>query len=465
MSNTPVTPQKNKAPQLLKKNNLPDAININQFQDTDGLPQDGMDKLVVRGGNRLEGDITISGAKNAALPLMCAAILSADPLTLENVPLSLRDIASLNEVLKSLGVAVAIDEDNNSLHLSADSITSTTAAYNLVRKMRASVLVLGPLLARFKKARVSLPGGCAIGSRPVDLHIKGLEALGAEIKVEEGYIVASAPEGLKGGDIVFPKVSVGATENLMMAAALAKGTTRMINAAQEPEIVDLAECLNKMGAKISGHGTSEITIEGVESLHGATHAVVADRIETGTFMIAAAMTGGKLTLKNASVKQLDSLIDILRKADVQIDIDGADMTVTGHDKPIKGFDIMTEPYPGFPTDLQAQLMAMMTLCEGASMITETVFENRFMHVPELNRMGANITAHSHSAIIRGVDGLKGAPVMATDLRASVALVLAGLVATGETVISRIYHLERGYENIAQKLGGVGADIIKIQAAK
>lgn len=465
MSNTPVTPQKNKAPQLLKKNNLPDAININQLQDTDGLPQDGMDKLVVRGGNRLEGDITISGAKNAALPLMCAAILSADPLTLENVPLSLRDISSLNEVLKSLGVAVAIDEDNNSLHLSADSITSTTAAYNLVRKMRASVLVLGPLLARFKKARVSLPGGCAIGSRPVDLHIKGLEALGAEIKVEEGYIVASAPEGLKGGDIVFPKVSVGATENLMMAAALAKGTTRMINAAQEPEIVDLAECLNKMGAKISGHGTSEITIEGVESLHGATHAVVADRIETGTFMIAAAMTGGNLTLKNASVKQLDSLIDILRKADVQIDIDGADMRVTGHDKPIKGFDIMTEPYPGFPTDLQAQLMAMMTLCEGASMITETVFENRFMHVPELNRMGANITAHSHSAIIRGVDGLKGAPVMATDLRASVALVLAGLVATGETVISRIYHLERGYENIAQKLGNVGADIIKIQAAK
>lgn len=459
------SPEKHKKTGLRKTNALPEAINVNQLQNTESLAQDGLDKLVVRGGNKLSGTITISGAKNAALPLMCAAILSAEPLTLSNVPLTLRDIDSLSDVLKSLGVAIASDTESKTLHLSADSITSTTAAYNLVRKMRASVLVLGPLVARFKQARVSLPGGCAIGSRPVDLHIKGLESLGATITVEEGYIHASAPEGLIGADIVFPKISVGATENLMMAACLAKGTTRLINAAQEPEIVDLGECLNKMGAKITGLGTSDITIEGVTSLHGAAHSVTPDRIETGTFMIAAAMTASTLTLKNASIKQLDSLVDILRKAGIEITMSDDDIIVTGHNAPIKGFDIMTEPYPGFPTDLQAQLMAMLTLCEGASMITETVFENRFMHVPELNRMGANITAHSHSAIIRGAKGLKGAPVMATDLRASVALVLAGLVATGETVISRIYHLERGYENIAQKLGDVGADIIKIEAAK
>lgn len=455
-----------KSGQRLKKqttSKLPSALNSNALHVTGEYPEDGLDKLVIRGGHQLKGTIQISGAKNAALPLMCASILSEDPLHLENVPLALRDIDSLSDVLKSLGVAIAKDEDTSSMRLCGDGIDNTTAEYNLVRKMRASVLVLGPLLARFKKARVSLPGGCAIGTRPVDLHIKGLEALGAKISVEKGYIVADAGDGLVGAEFEFPVVSVGATENIMMAATLATGQTILKNVAREPEIVDLGECLNAMGAKISGLGTDTLMIEGVDHLHGATHAVIPDRIEAGTFMIAAAMTNGHLRLQNACADHLDSLINMLRDAGINIEVDGQDIVVSGNLDNVSGFDVMTEPHPGFPTDLQAQIMAMLCICNGASMITETVFENRFMHVPELNRMGANITAHNHSAIIRSVDRLKGAPVMATDLRASVALVLAALVAEGETVVNRIYHLERGYENIARKLSAVGADIRKIEA--
>jgi UDP-N-acetylglucosamine 1-carboxyvinyltransferase len=322
--------------------------------------------------------------------------------------------------------------------------------------------VLGPLLARFGEAKVSLPGGCAIGSRPVDMHIKALEEMGAEIKLEEGYINATTPAGgLMGAKILFPKVSVGATENLMMAATLAKGETVLANAAREPEIIDLGECLIKMGAKISGLGTDTIRIEGVTAMHGTTHSIVPDRIETGTYMVAAAMTGGTVRLQNARLEHLSAAAGHLSQTGVEIEQDGMDIIVSRqHDLRLKGIDIMTEPHPGFPTDLQAQFMAMLTLCEGAGMVTETIFENRFMHVPELNRMGADISVQGNSAIVRGVDGLKGAEVMATDLRASVALVLAGLVAEGETTVNRIYHLDRGYERIVEKLGGCGANIRK-----
>lgn len=423
---------------------------------------DGMEKIRIRGGRALNGKIRISGAKNAALPLMCASLLTGDPLELLNMPVTLRDIRTLGDVLRHLGVAVAMDEGRARLHLSADTLTGTTAPYDLVRKMRASVLVLGPLLARFGNARVSLPGGCAIGSRPVDLHIKGLEAMGATISITDGYINADAPEGLKGADFVFPQVSVGATENLMMAASLAKGTTRLINAAQEPEITDLGECLNKMGAKITGLGTSTVTIEGVPALKGATHSVMPDRIETGTFMIAVAMTGGDVMLDGGCMQHLQTLVSLLRKGGVTIEQTDAGIRVAHDGTPLEGFDVMTEPHPGFATDLQAQIMALLSISKGAGMVTETVFENRFMHVPELCRMGANIAAQGNSAIIRGVAKLNGAPVMATDLRASVALVLAGLVAQGETVVNRIYHLDRGYENIAAKLGSVGADITRIR---
>ncbi len=446
------------------KNRLPTPVNVNAasvIEDADGA-NDGMEKIRIRGGHKLNGTIRISGAKNAALPLMCASLLTNDPLELDNMPVSLRDIRTLGEVLKYLGVAVAIDNGRARLHLVADNVSGTTAPYDLVRKMRASVLVLGPLLARFGQAKVSLPGGCAIGSRPVDLHIKGLEAMGATITIADGYIYASAPEGLKGADFVFPKVSVGATENLMMAASLATGTTRLINAAMEPEIGDLAECLNKMGAKITGIGTSELVIEGVPSLSGTVHSVLPDRIETGTFLMAVAMTGGDVLLENTCFKHLQSLVALLRSAGVSIEQTDKGVRVAHNGDRLHGFDVMTEPHPGFPTDLQAQIMALMTIGSGAGMVTETVFENRFMHVPELCRMGASITAQGNSAIIRGVEKLKGAPVMATDLRASVALVLAGLVADGETVVNRIYHLDRGYENIAEKLGAVGADIARIR---
>lgn len=415
----------------------------------------------MRGGKQLNGTIPISGAKNAALKIMCAALLTEQSLYLENNPNSLRDIKSQIELLEYLGCAVKAEGDL--MAINASLVEHQTAPYDIVRKMRGSILVLGPLLARFGQAKVSLPGGCAIGTRPVDMHLDALKEMGAEITLEEGYIHASVPAGrLQGTKILFPKVSVGATENLMMAATLAEGETILANAAREPEIEDLGECLIKMGAKIEGLGTQTIKITGVEKLSGAHHSVVPDRIETGTFMIAAAMTGGTVRLKNARLDHLTALAALLEDCGVRIEEDGADIIVSrGDDARIKGVDIMTEPHPGFPTDLQAQFMAMLCTAEGAGMVTETIFENRFMHVPELSRMGANITAHGNSAIVRGVETLKGAEVMATDLRASVALVLAGLVAEGETTINRIYHLERGYENITQKLRDVGADIEKI----
>ncbi len=417
-----------------------------------------LDKIKIIGGQELNGELPISGAKNAALKIMCAALLTDQSLHLENMPNALRDIDSQTELLTHLGCTISSERDL--MAINARNINDFTAPYEIVRKMRGSILVLGPLLARFGEAKVSLPGGCAIGTRPVDLHIKGLEDMGATITLEGGYINAKASKSLSGATIAFPKVSVGATENLMMAATLAKGETILSNAAREPEIADLGECLIKMGAKIDGLGTDTIRIEGVKSLSGAHHSVLPDRIETGTWLIAAGMTGGTIKLKNARIEHLSSVMGLLSQSGMEIDQDGDDITVHRNGLRLKGIDIMTDPYPGFPTDLQAQFMAMLTLAEGAAMVTETIFENRFMHVPELNRMGADITAQGNSAIIRGVKKLKGAEVMATDLRASVALVLAGLVAEGETVVNRIYHLERGYENIVEKLQGVGAQIEK-----
>lgn len=423
----------------------------------------GMDKMRVTGGGKLNGSIKISGAKNAALKHMCASLLTDEPFTLTNMPTTLRDVNFLSQVLEQFGVDVQKDEGNSAITLHAKEIKSHFASYELVRKMRASILVLGPLLARHHKAEISLPGGCAIGSRPIDLHLKGLEAMGAEIILEEGYVKATAPKGgLKGADITFPFVSVGATDNLLMAATLADGVTTLRNAAREPEIVDQGEALIKMGAKIEGLGTSEIQITGVKKLHGATHSVVPDRIETGTYMCAVGLCGGELRLQNTRMNFLSALIAPLKEAGMSIEQDGDDILVRRNGAKIKGVDIMTEAYPGLATDLQAQFMTMLTLCDGAGMISETVFENRFMHVPELCRMGANITVKGNSAIIRGVDKLKGAEVMATDLRASVAMVLAGLVAEGETIINRIYHLDRGYENIVEKLTAVGAKIERVR---
>lgn len=425
-----------------------------------------MDRLRITGGNPLNGTIEISGAKNAALPLMTASLLTDGTLRLKNLP-HLADISTLASVLRQLGVEVHLNggitggHTGRVIELTASEVTSTTAPYDLVRKMRASVLVLGPLVARCGEARVSLPGGCAIGTRPVDLHIKGLQELGAEIELEDGYIVARAPKGLTGANIVFPKPSVGATENVMMAACLAKGRTTLTNVAREPEITDLAECLNAMGAKIEGAGTDTIRITGVEKLNGAEHTVLPDRIETGTYAIAVAMTGGKLLLKNTRIDLIQSVVDELRMAGVTIKETAEGIEVSrGKDRP-RAVDIMTEPYPGFPTDLQAQIMAMLTVSEGAGMVTETIFENRFMHVPELARMGANVTIHHASALVRGAPRLKGAQVMATDLRASVSLVLAGLVAEGDTIISRIYHLDRGYERLVEKLSACGADLERL----
>ena len=441
------------------------AAQIISFQDIkDTRAEDrkagglAMDQIKIRGGNRLNGNIRISGAKNAALPLLCTSLLTDTPITFSNMPVSLGDIKTLSAVLAELGTEIRLI-DENTMELGTPTLKSKRAPYELVRKMRASVLVLGPLLGRFGEAEVSLPGGCAIGTRPVDLHISALEEMGAIITLEDGYVKAKTEQGgLVGADIKFAKVSVGATENIMMAAVLAKGTTTLHNAAQEPEIVDLGECLIKMGAKINGLGTSTITIDGVPALHGCDHSVLPDRIETGTWMIATALTGGEVTLENGRLDTLTALIDPLRKAGVQIEERGDDIFVHRNGKPLVGTDIMTEPYPGFPTDMQAQFMTLLTLCQGAGMVTETIFENRFMHVPELCRMGADITVQGNSAIIRGVDTLKGAEVMATDLRASVALVLAALVADGETTINRVYHLDRGYEDIVKKLGACGADI-------
>ncbi|WP_448203404.1 UDP-N-acetylglucosamine 1-carboxyvinyltransferase [Azospirillum sp. sgz302134] len=431
-----------------------------------------MDKIRIRGGKPLHGSITVGGAKNAALPLMTAALLTEETLTLTNLPI-LADINTLCNLLLQHGVAIHMagaggECAGRAVDFTARDITNTTAPYDLVRKMRASVLVLGPLLARCGEAKVSLPGGCAIGARPVDLHIKGLEAMGADIQIEGGYIVAKAPKGgLRGAEYVFPKVSVGATENLLMAATLAKGTTVLVNAAREPEVTDLAECLVKMGATITGLGTDRLTIEGVDRLHGARHMVVPDRIETGTYAMAAAMTGGTLDILNTRMDLIKAAVKALTPAGVaftEIDRDGqAGIRVSRANGELVGVDVMTEPFPGFPTDLQAQMMALMCTARGAGMITETIFENRFMHAPELMRMGARITVHGSSALVRGVERLTGAPVMATDLRASVSLVLAGLAAEGETTVNRVYHLDRGYERLEEKLAACGADIERIRA--
>lgn len=443
------------------QNTNPNVVDANvQVKDAQSAASTGMSRLVIRGGQQLNGDIPISGAKNSALKLMCAALLTGETLRFENMPNSLRDIGSLVDLLDHLGCKIS--QEGNLMGINAGGVDHQTAPYDLVRKMRGSILVLGPLLARFGKAQVSLPGGCAIGTRPVDLHIKGLEEMGATITLEGGYIHAEAPAGgLQGAKILFPKVSVGATENLMMAATLANGTTILANAAREPEISDLGECLMKMGAKIEGLGTDTIRIEGVKELNGAFHSVVPDRIETGTYIIGAAMAGGTVTLKNARIDHLSAVLGLLSQAGIEVEPFGDDIVVHRSSEFLRGVDVMTEPYPGFPTDMQAQFMAMLTIARGAGMVTESIFENRFMHVPELVRMGADITVQGNSAIVRGVEMLKGAQVMATDLRASVALVLAALVAEGETTVNRIYHLERGYENIVGKLSGVGADIQKV----
>ncbi|HEX6443363.1 MAG TPA: UDP-N-acetylglucosamine 1-carboxyvinyltransferase [Stellaceae bacterium] len=429
-----------------------------------------MDKILIRGGVPLSGTIPIGGAKNAALPLMAASLLAPEPLVLANLP-DLADIHTMANLLVQHGVTITnaaptgvAAQQGRVLELSARHITSTTAPYDLVRKMRASVLVLGPLVARCGRGRVSLPGGCAIGTRPVDLHLTGLERLGAEVELREGYIDARAPKGLRGAEIVFPTVSVGATENLLMAATLAEGRTVLINAAREPEITDLAECLVAMGAQIEGIGTDRLTVLGVPSLHGARHTVIPDRIETGTYMMAAAATGGEVTLTGARLDHVDAVKRILESAGVCVAVTTDGIHVRRRNGRLAGTDVMTEPYPGFPTDLQAQIMTLMGIAEGASMITETIFENRFMHVPELTRMGANITVHRASALVRGVPRLLGAPVMATDLRASSSLVLAGLAAEGETVVNRVYHLDRGYERLEEKLSACGARIERLRSA-
>ena len=422
-----------------------------------------MDQIRVRGGRPLRGTIPISGAKNAALPLMAASLLSGEPVKLTNVP-DLADIASMTSLLRQHGVR--IERDGGDMNMDAARIDSTVAPYDLVRKMRASVLVLGPLVARFGEAQVSLPGGCAIGNRPVDLHLKGLTDLGAEVNIEAGYIEAKAPGGrLRGGQVTFPFVSVGATENLMMAAALAEGETVLVNAAREPEISDLAKLLTAMGAEIDGAGTDTIHIQGKPELGGAEHKVVADRIETGTYAMAVAIAGGDVILTDTDLVLIDAAAETLRRAGVVLEnVEGGVRVARGEDR-VLGVDMMTEPYPGFPTDLQAQFMSLMTVSRGASMVTETIFENRFMHVPELSRMGANITVHHASAMVRGVETLKGAQVMATDLRASVSLVLAGLAAEGETVINRIYHLDRGYQDLVGKLSACGADVSRVASER
>mgnify|MGYP002525674117 CR=1 FL=1 len=427
-----------------------------------------MEQIRIRGGNPLKGVIPIGGAKNAALPLMVAALLSEEPLSLSNLP-HVVDIATLANLLRQHGVALTMDGQaenghiGRTLSLCAKTITSTTAPYDLVRKMRASVLVLGPLLARAGEARVSMPGGCAIGNRPVDLHLTALEQLGAEIVLEDGYIVATAPRGLKGCEIQFPMVSVGATENLLMAACLAEGDTVLANAAREPEVGDLAHCLIRMGARIEGIGSDTLRITGVPRLGGAAYTVIGDRIEAGTYAIAAAITDGDLLIEGVDLDILGAMAQTLTEAGVTLAAEAGGIRVRRAGERIRGVDVMTQPYPGFPTDLQAQFMALMTIAEGASMVTESIFENRFMHVPELTRMGAEINVHGASAMIRGVGQLIGAPVMATDLRASVSLVLAGLAAEGVTMVSRVYHLDRGYERIEEKLVRCGADIERCKA--
>ena len=417
-----------------------------------------MQKIIVTGGARLEGEVRISGAKNAVLPILCATLLADAPVRITNVP-RLHDVLTTAKLLAGLGAGVVHEGD--AMTVDPRSVNSRLAPYELVKTMRASVLVLGPLLAKFGVAEVSLPGGCAIGSRPVDLHIKGLQALGAEISVDHGFIKARSNGRLKGARHVFEMVSVGATENVLMAAALAEGTTVLENAAMEPEIVDLAECLVAMGAKVSGAGTSKITIEGVEKLSGCEHAVVADRIETGTFLVAAAMTGGRVTATHARPDTMDAVLDKLREAGAEVTTDGDRITLDMHGQRPRAVNLTTAPHPAFPTDMQAQFMAMNCMADGVGVINETIFENRFMHVNELLRLGADIRVDGHTAVVRGVEQLSGAPVMATDLRASASLILAGLVADGDTTIDRIYHLDRGYENIEAKLSALGASIRRV----
>ena len=427
-----------------------------------------MDSIRIKGGAQLKGKIHISGAKNAALPLLAACLLTEETLSLGNVP-HLADIVTMSNLLGQLGVSISLngmasgEYTGRVMELKAATLSSTLAPYDLVRKMRASILVLGPLLARAGEAKVSLPGGCAIGTRPVDLHIGALRKLGAVIDLDNGYINARAPEGLHGAEIIFPMVTVTGTENLMMAATLAKGETAIVNAAREPEVVDLAHCLVAMGAQIDGIGSDRLRITGKDKLHAATHNVVPDRIEAGTFAMAAAITDGEIELIGAKQEHLNSVAIILAEAGIDI-TETTDGLRVRRINGLNGTDVMTEPYPGFPTDLQAQMMALMCVANGASMITETIFENRFMHVPELKRMGANITVHNSSALVRGVPFLTGAPVMATDLRASVSLALAGLAARGETILNRIYHLDRGYERLEEKLAACGADIERVKVA-
>jgi UDP-N-acetylglucosamine 1-carboxyvinyltransferase len=422
-----------------------------------------MHKLAIQGGNRLNGEVRISGAKNAALPIMCAGLLTADELHLDNMP-DLHDVVTMRELLMQMGVTAVVEPA--AVTLCAGKVDKLEAPYDMVKTMRAAILVLGPLVARFGEARVSLPGGCAIGSRPVDLHIKGLQAMGAEIHIEHGYIHAHVPHGngrgrLKGARVFFDLVSVTGTENLMMAAVLADGVTVLENAAREPEVVDLAHCLRAMGAKISGDGTDTISIAGVEKLHGASHPIMPDRIESGTFLVAAAATGGDITLTDARADILENVLEKLQDAGALIKTAGSTINLKMNQRP-KAVNVRTAPYPAFPTDMQAQFMAMNTIAEGSAMVVETIFENRFMHVQELRRLGAQIDIEGNTAMIKGCVQLEGATIMATDLRASACLVIAGLVAQGETVIDRIYHLDRGYAHIEAKLSQLGANIRRLK---
>ena len=422
-----------------------------------------MQKLTIQGGFRLNGEVRISGAKNAALPILCASLLSSDPLQLDNVP-DLNDISTMCKLLQQMGVS--IEASGRQMVLSAAHIDKLEAPYDMVKTMRAAILVLGPLLARFGEARVSLPGGCAIGSRPVDLHIKGLQAMGAEIHIEHGYIHAQVPHGngsnrLKGARIFFDLVSVTGTENLMMAAALADGVTVLENAAREPEVVDLAHCLIAMGARIEGAGSDTVSITGVERLHGASHRIMPDRIESGTFLVAAAAAGGNITLTDARADILENVLEKLQEAGAAIKVAGSTINLKMGQRP-RAVNVRTSPYPAFPTDMQAQFMAMNSIAEGNAIIVETIFENRFMHVQELRRLGAQIDVEGNTAVIKGCEQLEGATIMATDLRASACLVIAGLVAQGETIVDRIYHLDRGYEHIEAKLSALGAQIRRLK---
>jgi UDP-N-acetylglucosamine 1-carboxyvinyltransferase len=426
-----------------------------------------MQKLAIQGGNRLNGEVRISGAKNAALPILCASLLTADELQLDNLP-DLQDVVTMRKLLQQLGVAIEVS--GNQAVMSGAHIDKLEAPYDMVKTMRAAILVLGPLVTRFGEARVSLPGGCAIGSRPVDLHIKGLQAMGAEIHIEHGYIHAQVPPGngrrngggrLKGARIFFDLVSVTGTENLMMAAVLAEGVTVLENAAREPEVVDLAYCLIAMGARIEGAGSDTIRITGVEKLHGASHHILPDRIESGTFLVAAAATGGDITLTDARADILENVLEKLQEAGAVIQVSGSTINLKMNKRPM-AVNVRTSPYPAFPTDMQAQFMALNAIAEGSAMVVETIFENRFMHVQELRRLGADIEVEGNTAVIKGCAQLEGATIMATDLRASACLVIAGLVAQGETIVDRIYHLDRGYEHLEAKLSALGANIRRLK---